>query len=91
MENMIKQFAADVSAGNVEIYNEFSLRHELGVHFRDSIQGKKVQFERNLSFFGLKKSEYLKREIDISVFSGIEYPGVAVELKYPRNGQYPDV
>lgn len=90
MEELISKFAEIVASGEVEIYNEFSLQHELGIYLRRALQNKKVQFERNVSFFGLEKNKYVKREIDISVFSNAESPDAAIELKYPRNGQYPE-
>ena len=90
MEELISKFAEIVASGEVEIYNEFSLQHELGIYLRRALQNKKVQFERNVSFFGLEKNKYVKREIDISVFSNAESPDAAIELKYPRNGQHPE-
>lgn len=41
-------------------------------------------------FFGLDKSKFAKREIDILIFSDEANPDIAIELKYPRNGQYPE-
>ena len=90
MEHLIKEFAAEVAERRVEIYNEFSLQHELGIFLRGKIPASKIQFERNVSYFGLRKSEFVKREIDISIFSNKANPDVAIELKYPRNGQYPE-
>jgi len=79
-----------VETKEVEIYNEFSLQHEFGLFLRSKSAGIKVQFERNIAFFGLNKAEFEKREIDICVFSDVEDPLLAVELKYPRSGQYPE-
>jgi hypothetical protein len=79
-----------VEAEEVEIYNEFSLQHEFGLFLRSQIVGVKVQFERNIAFFGLNKADFEKREIDICAYSRIEDPLLAVELKYPRSGQYPE-
>lgn len=91
MNNLITSFAKEVGAGRIEIYNEFSLQHELGIYLRNSLVGLKVQFERNISYFGLVKSTFIKREIDISIFkNGGQLLEVAIELKYPRNGQYPE-
>lgn len=90
MEDLITEFAIEVAAGRVEIYNEFSLQHELGIFLRSKNPTSKVQFERNVSYFGLKKSEYVKREIDITIFANKANPDMAVELKYPRNGQHPE-
>jgi len=58
---------------------------------RDNLLKLKVQFERNVSFFFQSGKQFTKKEIDISAFSAdkreLEY---AIELKYPRNGQYPE-
>ena len=90
-ENLISEFAGEVGVDRIEIYNEFSLQHELGIYLRNSFKNEKVQLERNVSFFGLNKADYAKREIDISVFKNpSSSPKIAIELKYPKNGQYPE-
>ena len=75
--------------GSDSIYNEFSLQHELGIYLRKKMPGYKVQFERNATYFGV--NDTVKHEIDIAVFreedKGERY---AIELKYPKNGQYPE-
>ncbi len=79
-----------ISTRNIEIYNEFSLQHELGIYLRESLPEYKVQFERNISFFTkTKPCNTIKKEIDISIFqnNGEKY---AIELKFPQNGQYPE-
>jgi hypothetical protein len=49
LDGHIMGFAQAVGSGTVEIYNEFSLQHELGVYLRNNLENCKVQFER-LSF-----------------------------------------
>lgn len=72
----------------VEIYNEFSFQHELGIFLRKNMLGYKVQFERNAQFFLNNNSvKTTKHEIDIVVFNDTEK--YAIELKYPRHGQVP--
>ena len=91
LQAAIQKFAEEVAAGRTEIYNEFSLQHELGVFLRQSITRHKVQFERNVSYFGLSKSEFVKREIDIAIFTEDRSSLAAtIELKFPRNGQHPE-
>ena len=70
----------NVSDGSA-VYNEFSLQHELGFFLRRRLKGEgyKVEFERNVSFFGINKDA-----------SGNFAEKYAIELKYPRNGQYPE-
>ncbi len=91
LSELVAQFVRSVGANNTEIYNEFSLQHEFGIFLRSALPQYKVQFERNVSYFAASKTEFTKREIDIVVFSpnktDLRY---AIELKYPRNGQYPE-
>ena len=89
--DLVRPFAESVAAGAVEIYNEFSLQHELGIHLRTKRPDLRIQFERNVSFFFSGKHIFTKREIDISAFSDAPRKlSFAVELKYPRNGQHPE-
>ena len=87
----IRDFFEYVKSNNeVELYNEFSLQHELGIYLRKQLAPDyKVQFERNVSFFDIK-SETVKKEIDIVIFTEDKTKRYAIELKYPRNGQYPE-
>ena len=55
LTELIAGFFRLVASGTVEIYNEFSLQHELGIHLRSSISSTyKVQFERPVGFFRLQ-------------------------------------
>ena len=92
IEELIEDFAEKIGSGDVEIYNEFSLQHELGCYLREKMQGRKIQFERNISYFNPRREKFIKKEIDISVFTCEENRfrlEVAIELKFPRNGQMP--
>lgn len=71
---------------SIEIYNEFSLQHEMGLYFRSIFPDYKIQFERNTKFFNI--SNLIKKEIDIVIYNDIDR--YAIELKYPLNGQYPE-
>jgi len=91
IDRHITRFVEAVGSGAVEIYNEFSLQHELGVYLRDTLDQCKIQFERNVSHFHLAKSDFEKKEIDIAITSTpTGDPLSAIELKYPRNGQVPE-
>jgi hypothetical protein len=92
LHDLIAPFAVAVASGLTEVYNEFSLQHELGIFLRGKLPNYKVQFERNVSFFFPSSNvAFTKREIDIAVYSlskkGLRY---SIELKYPRNGQHPE-
>jgi hypothetical protein len=87
----ILDFSKAVGTGEIEIYNEFSLQHELGLFLRCRLNGCKVQFERNVSHFNLFKGDLHKKEIDIVVTCVDKiFNHSAIELKYPRNGQFPE-
>lgn len=86
LNELISDFIDLVEAGQVEVYNEFSLQHELGIFLRANLTGYKVQFERNTKYFGIQGT--VKHEIDIVIYNDSER--YAIELKYPLNGQYPE-
>lgn len=73
----------------IDIYNEFSFQHELGIFIKNNFPEYKVEFERNVSFFEITE-DTIKKEIDISVFSLDKKEKYAIELKFPRNGQVPE-
>lgn len=88
---LFKDFFSLVASGTIDIYNEFSVQHELGFYLRSSLPSiYSIQFERPTSFFGINRSAFLKKEIDIVIFSSNQSEKIAIELKYPRNGQYPE-
>lgn len=86
IKKLLYEFIGMVESEHIEVYNEVSLQHELGIFLRERLSGYKVQFERNTKFFGI--SGTIKHEIDIVVFNDME--SYAIELKYPVNGQYPE-
>lgn len=86
IKDLLEDFMKLVASCNIEVYNEFSLQHELGIFIRANISGYKIQFERNTRFFKITKR--IKHEIDIVIYNDFEK--YAIELKYPFNGQYPE-
>ena len=86
IRELLQEFISKVENKQIEIYNEFSLQHELGIFLREQLPKYKIQFERNTKFFGI--NETIKHEIDIVIYNNIEK--YAIELKYPLNGQYPE-
>ena len=87
----IHAFLKKVSEQNIEIYNEFSFQHELGIFLRQSILNTKIQFERNVCYFGFDKVNFEKKEIDIAIFNDEQSElNSVLELKFPRNGQVPE-
>lgn len=91
MKEYIKEFLNEVSSCRVEIYNEFSLQHELGIFLRNKTNTFNIQFERNVDYFSFHKQNFIKKEIDIAIFSpNLDILECVIELKYPRDGQIPE-
>lgn len=82
----ISDFFSYADRQKIELYNEYSLQHELGIFIRNQCPNYSVQFERNTNFFGINTAT-VKQEIDIAVFDKNEK--FAIELKFPRNRAYP--
>ncbi len=89
IRHLIEDFFLYVQSPNIEIYNEFSLQHELGIFLRKRLQGYLIQFERNVSYF-TPDNKTIKKEIDITIFNEDKSEKYAIELKCPLNGQYPE-
>ena len=89
LRQLVDDFFLFVQSKSIEIYNEFSLQHELGIFLREKLPDYRIQFERNVSYF-LINSKTIKKEIDISIFNDDKSERYAIELKHPLNGQYPE-
>lgn len=89
LKRLIVKFFSYAEMERIEIYNEFSLQHELGIFLRKELDGYKIQFERNVSYFSIG-SKTIKKEIDISIFNNDKTEKYAIELKHPLSGQYPE-
>jgi hypothetical protein len=68
LRQLVDDFFLFVQSKSIEIYNEFSLQHELGIFLREKLPDYRIQFERNVSYF-LINSKTIKKEIDISIFN----------------------
>jgi len=87
----ISEFFESAEKSKVEFYNEFNFQHEIGFWLRKKLNKKyKVEFERNVDHFGLTKSEFPKKEIDLVIYEKDKRIKYAIELKFPTNGQYPE-
>jgi hypothetical protein len=88
---MFEEFAIKIATGDIEIYNEASIQYELAILLREKLVNTyKVQLERNIEHFGLNKTRFLKREMDIVVLTPDNNEKHCIELKYPTQGQYPE-
>ncbi len=79
----------------IELYNEFSLQHELGFFLRTILpKDYKVQFERNIKSLVASPPpvpRYIKKEIDLCIFSRDMSEKYAIELKFIAYGQTPEM
>ncbi len=91
LSELVEPFLREVAHGGIELYNEFSLQHELGIFLRNRFVDSKVRFERNVGALFAPGVVFTKREIDLCLMSRtdnrLQY---AIELKFPRNGQHPE-
>ena len=88
IRKLLEEFIKEIQSGNIEIYNEFSLQHELGIYLRKALPAYKVEFERNVKFFNI--SNTVKKEIDIVVYDdnvkfAIELKNTISKLLHPRS------
>ena len=82
----------------IRVYNEVSLQLELGLYLRNRLYGLGyiVYFERNIKdILKLRDkeeeaNEFVKKEIDIVIEKKSTNELYAIELKFPRNGMYPE-
>ncbi len=87
----LKEFADEIAREKIEIYNEASIQYELAIYLRDCLDnGYKIQLERNIDYFNLYSGNYLKKEMDIVIFTPDKKEKQCIELKFPTQGQYPE-
>jgi hypothetical protein len=90
MKELLEEFM-HLKQNDILVYNEISLQLELGLYLRQ--KEYTVRFERNIGEYVDKTSNFVKKEIDIVAYKGeneLEAKKIAIELKFPRNGQYPE-
>lgn len=68
LKELVVKFFSYAEIGRIEIYNEFSFQHELGIFLRKELYSYTIQSERNVSYFSIGKKT-IKKEIDISIFN----------------------
>ena len=88
---MLQEFAGKISTSNIEVYNESSIQYELAIFLRQKLdKDLKIQLERNIEYFDLRKDIFLKKEMDSVIFASNKKGKHCIELKFPTNGQYPE-
>lgn len=87
----VEELCRFLNINKIEIYNEKSLQHELNYIFREKLGSQyKTYLERNIEDFGVIKSHFTKKEMDISIVKQGSQQFSCIELKFPRKGQYPE-
>ncbi len=96
-EKLIEVFFTYLINEEIELYNEKSLKYELGIFLRIILPEYNVSFEKNIKYFTYKK-ETVKHEIDITIYPKKEkdwnltnniikknnsQEAYAIELKFP--------
>lgn len=89
LKSLIQDFINNISEGHIDIYNEASIQYELAIFLKKELQNFKINLERNISYFKIFEN-LVKKEIDVSIFDDGFNNKIAVEIKYPTNGQYPE-
>ena len=90
MRDLLQVFVEHIRRGKIEVDSEISLQHRLGSFLQERIEPWKVEFERSVKHFGLEPASFAKREIDLAILDAAGHPQSVVELKFPRNGRYPE-
>ena len=91
MQTLLCDFMHWIQSLNILIYNEFSLQFELATYLRHN--GYNIRFERNIKTYTSSTANFTKKEIDLVAFKGkdeMNVAKIAIELKFPRNGQVPE-
>jgi hypothetical protein len=94
MKELLEKFMhlKQTNGDDILVYNEISLQLELGLYLRQ--KGYTVRFERNIGEYVKNTSKFVKKEIDIVAYekgeNELKAEKIAIELKFPRNGQYPE-
>ena len=93
MKELLEEFMhlKQTNGDDILVYNEISLQLELGLYLRQ--KGYTVRFERNIGEYVKNTSYFVKKEIDIVAYKGkdeLKAEKIAIELKFSRNGQYPE-
>jgi len=91
VEQLIRRFFADAAYPDDGFYNEASLQHEMALYLRGVLPEEwRLHIERPASWFHKAATALTKKEIDLVVADAKGEQVVAIELKCPRQGQYPE-
>ena len=90
LEEHLEDFSELIKNGTIEIYNEFSLKHELGNYLSKKLpENYKIQFDRSVSDFEVEGGETTKNKMDLVIFNSNKNFKYCIAIKYPINKQIP--
>lgn len=90
LEQLVTDFLQQRATGEI-CYNEAAMQFEMAVFLRSVLPNTwRVEFERPISQFVPHAPRLTKKEIDLVVASSDMASRYAIELKCPRQGQYPE-
>lgn len=88
VEQEMYRFFEYLNENKLQIYNEISFQLELAIFLRTKFNDKDILLEKNVRNWGIKGTK--KKEIDIVIIDKNTNEKIAIELKYPLNGQHPE-
>lgn len=91
MINVLNEFIETLKSVEIKLYNEAGLQHELGFYLRSKDVNCFLEYNTNKVFLNSKISNnsFLKKEIDL-YFINEAGEKIAIEIKFPTNGAYPN-
>lgn len=90
VEKHLDDFSESIKNGTIDVYNEFSLIHELGNFLSSKLPGNyKIQFDRSVSDFDIEGGETIKNKMDLVIFNSNKNFKYCIAVKYPINKQIP--
>ncbi len=90
--NFIDELKNERMKIDTDFDNEFGSQFEMGVQLKEQLKQDKykVFFEKNVRTVVEDAEEFIKKEMDLFITDTEKKNRYAIELKFPRNGQYPE-
>jgi hypothetical protein len=92
---ILQELVAEIKTDSIEPYNEACVQYELAFLLKQQLGTEyKIQLEMNVH--DVKDEDFIlkevpeKKEMDIFLRNGINRAKHCIELKVPKNGQYPE-
>lgn len=90
LEKQLEKFSESIKNGSINVYNEFSLKHELSNYLSKNLpENYKIQFDRSVSDFGIDGGEAIKNKMDLVIFNSNKNFKYCIAAKYSINKQIP--